>query len=178
MKVVIENMIASCKLSGNIDLQTIAGKVEGARYQASMFEGVMFTNKDPKADVFILADGTMKLHGVTSDEKLRTVLGTVISKLKDEGLDLKVSEPLKVREVVASFSLGSMIDPKEVYEEFKEDGVVYDPSELPGFILRVGKEGIEVLIFPEGKVISRGAQNIMDAVSSLQMVEARINKPR
>ena len=87
-----------------------------------------------------------------------------------------VSEPLRIVEVIASYSVGARIDPKEVYEEFKEDGVVYDPSELPGFILRVGNSGIEVLIFPEGKVVSRGANNILDAVSSLQMVDSRINK--
>ena len=176
MKVVIENMIASCKLSGNIDLQEIAGKVEGATYQASTFNGIMLKNKDPKADIFILGDGTMKLHGLTSEEKLRTVMSKTLAMLKEKGVALAVTEPLRVKEVVASFSLDSRIDPKEVYEEFKDDGVIYDPSELPGFILRVGSSGIEVLIFPEGKVISRGAQNLMDAVSSLQMVEARIRR--
>lgn len=178
MKVVIENMIASCRLSGEIDLQRIADKMDGARYTPSVFKGVMFTNKDPKADVFILGDGTMRFHGPTSEENLRNAMGAVLSNMKEKGMDLKVTEPLKVNEVVASFSFGSRIDPKMVYEEFKDDGVMYDPSELPGFILRMGTSGIEVLIFPEGKVISRGAKNILDAVSSLQMVEARIRKER
>jgi len=178
MKVVIENMIASCKLSGNIDLQAIAGKIEGATYQASTFNGVMLKNDDPKADIFILGDGTMKLHGLTSEDKLRNVMSSTLAMLKEKGMMLSISEPLKIKEVVASFSMDSRIDPKEVYEEFKDDGVIYDPSELPGFILRVGTSGIEVLIFPEGKVISRGAQNLMDAISSLQMVESRINRKK
>lgn len=176
MKVVIENMIASCRLSGEIDLQRIADKMEGARYTPSVFKGVMFACKDPRADVFLLGDGNMRFHGPTSEEKMQDALGSVLCIMKDRGLDLKVTEPLKVDEVVASFSYGSRIDPKMVYEEFKDDGVMYDPSELPGFILRMGTSGIEVLIFPEGKVISRGAKSVLDAVSSLQMVEARIRK--
>ncbi|MBN1390164.1 MAG: hypothetical protein JXA22_05935 [Candidatus Thermoplasmatota archaeon] len=178
MKVVIENVIASCRLSGEIDLVKIARHIDGARYQPSVFEGIMFTNSDPKADVFILGDGTMKFHGLTSEEKLMDLMGSLVSMMREKGLNVKVSEPLNVKEVVASFSLGSRIDPKRVYEEFKEDGVLYDPSELPGFILPVGTSGIEVLIFPEGTVISKGAKNIPDAVSSLQMVETRINKGR
>jgi TATA-box binding protein (TBP) (component of TFIID and TFIIIB) len=176
MKVVIENMIASCKLSGSVDLQKLSKTVEGAKYQPSMFEGVMLTIDDPKADVFILGDGTIKLHGLTSEEKLKNALNSVLSMLNKHEIDNKISEHLKIVEVIASYSAGSRIDPKEVYEEFKEDGVIYDPSELPGFILRVGNAGIEVLIFPEGKVVTRGADNILDAVSSLQMVDARINK--
>ena len=136
----------------------------------------MLTMKDPKADLFILGDGTLKLHGVTSEEKLKNALETFLSGLAENDLNYKLAEQLRINEVIASYSVGSRIDPKEVYEEFKDDGVVYDPSELPGFILRVGTSGIEVLIFPEGKVISRGADNILDAVSSLQMVEGRINR--
>jgi TATA-box binding protein (TBP) (component of TFIID and TFIIIB) len=176
MKVVIENMIASCKLSGEMDLSKVAKDLEGAKYQPEMFEGVMISSKDPKADIFILGDGTIKLHGLTSEEKLKTALDNIISSLKEKEMDIKILEPLKINEIIASYSIGARIDPKEVYEEFKDDGVIYDPSELPGFILRVGTSGIEVLIFPEGKVISRGADNILDAVSSLQMVESRINK--
>ena len=176
MKVVIENMIASCKLSGEINLEKLSKTIKGAKYQPAMFEGIMLTNEDPKADVFILGDGTVKLHGLTSEEKLKNALSSVLALFKDNNVDLKVTEPLKIEEVIASYSVGARIDPKEVYEEFKDDGVIYDPSELPGFILRVGNAGIEVLIFPEGKVVSRGADNILDAVSSLQMVDSRINK--
>ena len=62
------------------------------------------------------------------------------------------------------------MDIEDIYDEFKKDGIHYDPNELPGFHLNIGSSGIEILIFPEGKVISRGATEISDAVSSLEMV--------
>ncbi len=177
MKVVIENMVAACKLAGDLDLELISSKLEDSKYQPDVFRGIILNRKDPKADIFILNDGTIKLHGLTSEEKLQRSLQTLLQDLKGIGVEPMMLEPLKITEVIASFSLGSRIDPKEVYEEFKDDGVIYDPAELPGFILGVGKSGIEVLIFPEGKVVTRGADNIMDAVSSLQMVESRIRIP-
>jgi len=174
MKVVIENMIANCRLKGDLDLEKMASVIKGARYEPQLFKGVIIEKEEPRSKMFILGDGTVKLHGLTSEDKVKKTLQDLMSELQDSGIFLKISEPLKVTEIIASFSLDTRIDPKEVYEEFKKDGVVYDPTELPGFILKVGKSGIEVLIFPEGKVISRGADNVMDAVSSLQMVESRI----
>ncbi len=174
MKVVIENMIATCRIKGDLDLDKIASGIPGARYQPQLFKGIIIDKEEPRSKIFVLGDGTIKLHGLTSEDKIRKTLQDILGTLQEAGAVIKLAEPLKVTEVIASFSLGSRIDPKEVYEEFKRDGVVYDPAELPGFILNVGKSGIEVLIFPEGKVVSRGADNIMDAVSSLQMVESRI----
>jgi TATA-box binding protein (TBP) (component of TFIID and TFIIIB) len=176
MKVVIENMIASCRLSGDMDMKKMEEALDGARYQPEVFNGMVISKKDPKADIFILNDGTIKLHGLTSEPKMKKVLEDLLSEMKEKEFKFRLSEPLRINEVIASFDMGSRIDPKEVYEEFKDDGVVYDPSELPGFILRVGSSGIEVLIFPEGKIITRGADNIPDAVSSLQIVENRISK--
>ncbi|MEA3558014.1 MAG: hypothetical protein U9R75_02050 [Candidatus Thermoplasmatota archaeon] len=174
MKIIVENIIASCKVKGDLHLDRIADSLKGAKYQPSLFEGVIYTSEEPKSDIFIHKDGTVKLHGSTSEEKVKNALNMVLDKLKEDGIDLEVSEPLKVLEIIASFSIEGKLDPKEVYEEFKEDGVIYDPSELPGFILHIGKSGIEVLIFPEGKVISKGADNLQDAISSLQMVDSRI----
>lgn len=174
MKVIVENIIASCRLKGDLHMDRIADALEGSKYQPSMYKGVMYTNPDPKCDVFISKDGSMKFHGLTSEDKLKSVMDTILSTLDENGIKVQPLDPIKVDEVIASFSLEDRLDPKAIYEEFKDDGVIYDPGELPGFILQVGNSGIEVLIFPEGKVVSRGADNLLDAISSLQMVDNRI----
>ena len=174
MKVIVENIIASCKVKGDLHLDKIADSLKGSKYQPSLFKGVIYTSEEPKSDIFIHKDGTIKLHGSTSEEKVKKSLDMVLDRLRENGIHLEVYEPLRVVEIIASFSLEDRLDPKEVYEEFKKDGVIYDPSELPGFILQVGKTGIEVLIFPEGKVVSKGADNLLYAISILQMVDSRI----
>ncbi|MFO8050156.1 MAG: hypothetical protein R6V01_00450 [Thermoplasmatota archaeon] len=173
MKVVVENIIASCKVAGDLHMDRIRNALEGSKYQPSLFEGVIYSRKDPNADIFLHKDGVIKLHGATSEEKIETALNDTLKILEKEGIHLRKVEPLKIKEVIASFTLDGSLDPKSVYEEFKDDGVIYDPGELPGFILHVGKN-IEVLIFPEGKIVSKGSDNLLDAISSLQMVENRI----
>lgn len=174
MKVVVENIIASCRVSGNLDLARISDNLPGSDYRPSVFKGIIHDSSDPPFKMIFQKDGTIKLHGLTSEEKVKEALEKVLGHLRESGIQLKIEEPLKVNEVIASFDMGDRLDPKVVYEEFKEDGVVYDPAELPGFLLPVGNSGIEVLIFPEGKVVSRGADNLLDAVSSLQLVQSRM----
>ena len=45
---------------------------------------------------------------------------------------------------------------------------------IPGFILRLPSTGIEVLIFPEGKIVAKGARSVEDAASTVQMVASRL----
>ncbi|HHD15280.1 MAG TPA: hypothetical protein ENK47_01065 [Euryarchaeota archaeon] len=172
MKVTIENITASCRLDGDLDLESISGEIEGALYQPEIFRGITINKTSPDHSIFLLQDGLIRFHGITSEETAEKDLKELLSlpSLRDRS----ISEPLKVEEVIASTTADSPMDAKQVYEEFKDEGIIYDPSELPGFILQVGSSGIELLIFPEGKIISRGASNLMDAVSSLQMVHSRI----
>lgn len=174
MKVVIENMIASCAVEGDLNIAEVGADLPGARYQPEVFRGVTVIREDPGYKSFIMEDGTIKFHGLTSEEGLNEALKDLLSEPSLKGVRLK--DPLSIQEIIASVDLGGPVDAKLIYEEFKDDGVIYDPSELPGFILSVGKSGIEVLIFPEGKIITRGAKDIMNAVSSLQMVHGRISE--
>ncbi len=172
MKVIIENIIASCKVEGDLDMENIGANLPGARYQPEIFNGITIVREDPDYKSFILEDGTIKFHGLTSEEAVNEALKNLLS---DPTLgELRLKDRISLQEIVASVDLGEQVDAKKIYEEFKDEGVVYDPSELPGFILQVGNSGIEVLIFPEGKIISRGASDLMDAISSLQMVHGRI----
>jgi TATA-box binding protein (TBP) (component of TFIID and TFIIIB) len=172
MKVVVENMVASCSLEGDLDMEELGRTLVGARFQPDIFNGITVIKEKPHYKSFILEDGTIMFHGLTSEEALKNALKDLLS---DPAMkDLHLKENLMIQEIVASVDLGKQIDAKMIYEEFREEGIVYDPSELPGFILQVGTTGIEVLIFPEGKIVSRGASDLMDAVSSLQMVHGRI----
>ena len=95
-----------------------------------------FERDAPRFKSFILPDGTIKLHGVTSEEGLRNALDHIMTmaSLKNKSFE----EPLKVNEIVASVDLEGPVDAKMIYEEFQKEGIIYDPAELPGFILNVG----------------------------------------
>jgi TATA-box binding protein (TBP) (component of TFIID and TFIIIB) len=172
MKVVIENIVASCKLEGDLELDKVQDEIEGAIYEPEVFEGITYECQTPPFKSFILPDGSLRFHGITSEHGIRAALDKIrtFKTLSEK----KIEEQLQVMEIVASVDMEQPIDAKMIYEEFQKEGIIYDPAELPGFILSVGSTGIEVLIFPEGKLVSKGAKDLMDAVSSLQMVYNRI----
>ncbi len=178
MKVIIENIIASCKLEGDLDLPTLANGLKGSSFKPESFNGVMYHTDSPSTDFFILNDRTLKVHGLSVMDSIDKAINSLISSTPFANQHIRRASPTAVEEVIASLDLEEKLDAKGLYEEFKPDGVIYDPSELPGFILNMGRSGIEVLIFPEGKLVTKGAKSIHDAVSSLQMVEARIRKMR
>ena len=175
MKVTVENIIANSTLEGDIDIEGISSALDGARFQPDVMDGLIYELQEPRADIFLLRNGVLKLHGITSREDLSNAVKGFLSTLSGKGFKLSHRGPLTIQEIIVSAELERRLSPKEVYDEFKEDGIHYDPTELPGFHLNMGSSGIEILIFPEGKVISRGATDLSDAVSSLEMVMGRIS---
>ncbi len=175
MKVTVENIIAGSVLEGDIDIEKISSALEGARFQPEVMDGLIYELVEPRADIFLLRNGVLKLHGITSKDDLAGAVKGFLSALSEKGFKLKHRGPLSIQEIIASVKIERRLSPKDIYDEFKKDGVHYDPNELPGFHLNIGSSGIEILIFPEGKIISRGATNLSDAVSSLEMVMGRIS---
>jgi len=174
MKVTVENIIARGRLKGSLDIEKVNSRLEKARYQPEVLEGLIYEMEEPRADIFLLENGMIKVHGVTSEDDLKLVLDSFMDVLHKAGFGNKLEGNVEVQEVIASIDTGSRISPKAVFDEFKDDGIHYDPTELPGFQLPVGNTGIHVLIFPSGKIVTTGASNLMDAVSSLDMVRGRI----
>ncbi len=176
MKISIENITGSIRLEGRPDLQRLSELLPNTNYQGSFFNGLKFEMKDPECSVFVLGDGTIKFSGLKQEGELEKAARALLSTDAFRSSDLKAGPDVKIEEVIASHDMGSPLDARSVYEEFKEEGIVYDPTELPGFILRLGRSGIEVLIFPEGKLIVKGAPSVAEAVTSLHMIGTRLGK--
>ena len=175
MKVIIENIIASGKLDREPDIKGMHKVLEGSRYQPEVMDGIIYEMKDPRADVFLMRSGIVKLHGLTSMEKVGPGMDSLLGKLSDVGYNFSLQEGPDIQEIVASTTVEGGISPKKVMESFSDDEIIYDPNALPGFIMHMGSTGIEVLLFPEGKIIVKGAGNLQDAVATLEMVLSRIS---
>lgn len=176
MKISIESITGSMRLKGRPDLQRMSELIPNTRYQGSFFDGLKFEIKDPDCSVFILGDGTVKITGLRQEQDLVRAAENILSMEALTKAGMRAENGPQIEEVIASHDMGSPLDARSIYEEFKKDGVVYDPSELPGFVLNLGRSGVEVLIFPEGKLIVKGAGSVADAVSSLHMIATRIGK--
>jgi len=175
MKVAIDNLMVVQGIKGDVDLREVNKVLKGSRYQPEVFKGVIYDLDDPACQVFILGDKTMKFHGLRSLETADRAVTTMMERLKSAGLGFGRASRFSVTDVIASHELGARLDPGKVVKTFEPDGILYDPNRLPGFILRTGTPGFEVLIFPEGKIVVRGARSIEDAASMLEMVSNRLS---
>jgi transcription initiation factor TFIID TATA-box-binding protein len=174
MKVVIENIVAKGNTTSKPDLEKINNDLEGSRYQKEVMNGIIYGLDDPECDIFLLEDGVIKIHGLTSEESISRAVDRFQEIIDERSIPIRIEDEIVIQEVIASMET-ERLNPKEVYETFKEENIGYNPKELPGFVLRIGRTGISVLIFPEGKIVCKGAATVSDSVSTLEMIATRLD---
>lgn len=178
MKIIIENLVAVQPIRGEIDLREVQSTLKGSRFQPEVFKGVIYEMDEPKCEVFLMRDRTIRVHGTRSLSSAEKAIRSVLDRLKGSGFRIDSSGSMQIKEVIASHDMGARLDPKRAMDSFKAERLIYDPRRLPGFILKLRSVGMEVLIFPEGKIVARGARSVEDAASALQMVASRLEGAR
>jgi len=92
-KTQVENIVASAKLDGNLNLDKIAFNLVNSEYEPEQFPGLVYRMKDPKVAFLLFGSGKVVCTGARS--------------VKDVGIAVtKVSKKLK--------SIGALVKPKPV----------------------------------------------------------------
>jgi transcription initiation factor TFIID TATA-box-binding protein len=106
--------------------------------------------------------------GAKSEKEARRAVMKVIKELKKGGIIIISKPDLKIQNIVASASLGGMIDlEKAAYTLGK---TMYEPEQFPGLIYRMDDPKVVILLFASGKLVCTGAkkeQDVYDAVRKL-----------
>jgi transcription initiation factor TFIID TATA-box-binding protein len=92
----------------------------------------------------------------------------VIKELKKGGIIIISKPELKIQNIVASASLGGMIDLEKAASMLAK--TMYEPEQFPGLIYRMAEPKVVILLFASGKLVCTGAkkeQNVYDAVEKL-----------
>jgi transcription initiation factor TFIID TATA-box-binding protein len=110
----------------------------------------------------------MVCTGAKSEKEARRAVMKVIKELKKGGIIIISKPELKIQNIVASASLGGMIDlEKAAYSLGK---TMYEPEQFPGLIYRMDEPKVVILLFASGKLVCTGAkkeQDVYDAVHKL-----------
>jgi transcription initiation factor TFIID TATA-box-binding protein len=110
----------------------------------------------------------MVCTGAKSEKESRRAVMTVVKELKKSGIVIIRKPDLKVVNIVASVSLGGMIDlEKAAYSLGK---TMYEPEQFPGLIYRMDEPKVVILVFASGKLVCTGAkreQDVYEAVYKL-----------
>jgi len=164
----IENVVASATLNQKVDLNAVVKGYPGVEYRPKQFPGLVFRLKRPKTATLIFNSGKMVCTGAKSEKESRRAVMTVVKELKKSGIVIIRKPDLKVVNIVASVSLGGMIDlEKAAYSLGK---TMYEPEQFPGLIYRMDEPKVLILVFASGKLVCTGAkreQDVYEAVYKL-----------
>jgi transcription initiation factor TFIID TATA-box-binding protein len=164
----IENVVASATLKQRVDLNAVVKGYPGVEYRPEQFPGLVFRLKRPKTATLIFNSGKMVCTGAKSEKESRRAVMRVIKELKKSGIIIISKPELKIQNIVASASLGGIIDlEKAAYTLGK---TMYEPEQFPGLIYRMAEPKVVILLFASGKLVCTGAkheQDVYDAVSKL-----------
>ncbi len=164
----IENVVASATLKQRVDLNAVVKGYPGVEYRPEQFPGLVFRLKRPKTATLIFNSGKMVCTGAKSEKEARRAVMRVIKELKKSGIIIISKPELKIQNIVASASLGGVIDLEK--SAYTLEKTMYEPEQFPGLIYRMAEPKVVILLFASGKLVCTGAkreQDVYDAVSKL-----------
>ena len=88
-KIVIQNMVASANLHGNIDLETATDVLENVMYEPEQFPGLIYRMQDPKTVLLLFSSGKLVCTGAKSEEMVHESVSKVYGVLRDYDLFFK-----------------------------------------------------------------------------------------
>ena len=140
----------------------------GVEYRPEQFPGLVFRLKRPKTATLIFNSGKMVCTGAKSEKEARRAVMKVIKELKESGIIIIGKPELKIVNMVASASLGGIIDLEKAAYTLRK--TMYEPEQFPGLIYRMDEPKVVILLFASGKLVCTGAtkeEDVYDAVSKL-----------
>ncbi|UCE95541.1 MAG: TATA-box-binding protein [Candidatus Bathyarchaeota archaeon] len=164
----IENVVASATLNQRVDLNAVVKGYPGVEYRPEQFPGLVFRLKRPKTATLIFNSGKMVCTGAKSEKEARRAVMRVIKELKKSGIIIISKPELKIQNIVASASLGGMIDLEKA--TYTLEKTMYEPEQFPGLIYRMKEPKVVILLFASGKLVCTGAkreQDVFEAVGKL-----------
>jgi transcription initiation factor TFIID TATA-box-binding protein len=152
----IENVVTSATLNQKVDLNAVVKGYPGVEYRPEQFPGLVFRLKRPKTATLIFSSGKMVCTGAKSEKESRRAVMKVVKELKKGGIIIISKPEMKIQNIVASASLGGMIDlEKAAYSLAK---TMYEPEQFPGLIYRMEEPKVVILLFASGKLVCTGAK--------------------
>jgi transcription initiation factor TFIID TATA-box-binding protein len=151
LKIRIENVVASTSLADQLDLPSIALRLDGAEYEPDQFPGLIYRLKDPKTAILLFHSGKVVCTGGKSRKQVEDSIRVVSQEIRKGG-----------QKVVASSDLGSEINLNAIAVTLGLDRVEYEPEQFPGLVCRIEDPHVVVLLFGSGKLVCTGAHRPSD----------------
>jgi transcription initiation factor TFIID TATA-box-binding protein len=170
----IENVVASATLNQKVDLNAVVKGYPGVEYRPEQFPGLVFRIKRPKTATLIFNSGKMVCTGAKSEKEARRAVMKVVKELKKGGIIIISKPELKIQNIVASASLGGMVDLEKA--AYTLGRTMYEPEQFPGLIYRMDVPKVVILLFASGKLVCTGAKQEQDVYVAVEKLHVLLEE--
>ena len=170
----IENVVASGTLNQKIDLNAVMKAHPGVEYRPEKFPGLVFRLRKPKTATLIFSTGRMVCTGAKSEGDARKAVFRIFRELKKSGIVIITKPELRIVNIVASASLGGMIDLEKA--AYTLGRTMYEPEQFPGLIYRMDEPKVVILVFHSGKLVCTGAKTEEDVYRAVEKLHKKLEK--
>lgn len=179
LKIEIQNVVASVVFSQDFDLNAIANAFpRNIEYRPGRFPGLVFRLKKPKTAMLIFGTGKMVCTGTKSQHEARKAVVAVVRKLRGGGIPVAKKPEIQITNIVASASLGELIDLEKLYESERmmRGRVIFEPEQFPALIYRMVSPEVVFLIFSTGKIVCAGAKREEEVYEAVKRLQKRLKE--
>jgi transcription initiation factor TFIID TATA-box-binding protein len=170
----IENVVATAKFNHKIDLNAVVKVYPTVEYRPKLFPGLVFRLIKPKTATLIFSTGKMVCTGAKSEKEAKTAVFKIIRELKKSGIVITRKPELRIVNIVASASLGGMIDLEKA--AFTLGRIMYEPEQFPGLIYRMDDPKVVILVFRSGKVVCTGAKREEEVYRAVEKLQSQLEE--
>jgi transcription initiation factor TFIID TATA-box-binding protein len=90
----VQNIVASTKLDGEIELEELAATLENAEYEPEQFPGLVYRISEPRVAFLIFSSGRVIIAGAQNEESIYLALKRLVENLGKIGVKVKPSKEL------------------------------------------------------------------------------------
>ena len=166
-----ENIIASTTVKGQMDLEGIHESLPGSQFNPDVFPGLMYHQRSPKSVIFLFRSGRLLITGPNSYDLVNESIDVFLGKVKRSGFLLTRASPVDTKDIAASLDLGRDIDLENLAKNLGSKAT-YEPDEFPGLVFQASSK-INVLVFPNGKIVSTGTRNSQETKAAFEIIIKR-----
>lgn len=169
-RVRIENVVASTTLGTELDLQSIALRLDGAEYEPDRFPGLIYRLKEPKTAILLFHSGKAVCTGGKSWKQVDQTIRLVSELIRKGGQKILPHPKIQVQNIVATADLGNEINLNSVAITLGLERVEYEPEQFPGLVCRLDEPRVVVLLFGSGRLVCTGARRPSDVQLAVQKI--------
>ncbi len=173
-KVNVENVVASTSLGVELDLETMAARLDNTEYEPEQFPGLILRLEEAvcgvKAAVLVFRSGKMVCTGTRSPEGIREAIKQAIILLETcPHTKIPKKYDVTIQNIVASSDLKCELNLDRI--AFTLDNAEFEPEQFPGLVYRMAEPKVVFLLFRSGRIICTGAKNIEDVHKAIRKLQ-------